>query len=190
MKGRAPRRTRRRWVVAAVLVVVLAFTGLLASGFGRDPRAVPSVLGGKRAPGFALREMDTDEVIRLRDLRGQAVVVSFWASWCVACRREHPNFVAAWDRYRDRGVVFLGVLYQDTVENARAYMTELGGDWPTVLDPGSETAIDYGVFGVPETFFIAPDGTVVHKQIGESSYDLLVSRIEGLLRRGAQAGGG
>jgi cytochrome c biogenesis protein CcmG, thiol:disulfide interchange protein DsbE len=177
---RAPKRWPR---VAAASAVAVAFVALLASGFGRDPRALPSALGGERAPDFALRDMDTGELLRLRDLRGQVVVLNFWASWCAACREEHPNFVAAWDRYRDRGVTFVGVLFEDDVGSARAYMEELGGDWPSLVDPGSRTAIDYGVYGVPETFFIAPDGTIAYKQVGATSYQQLISWIERLLVR-------
>ncbi len=169
--------------MVAVSAVALAFVALFASAFGRDPRALPSTLGGERAPDFALREMDTGELVRLRNLRGQVVVLNFWASWCTACREEHPNFVAAWDRYRDRGVAFVGVIFQDDEGSARSYMRELGGDWPTLVDPSSRTAIDYGVYGVPETFFIAPDGTIAYKQVGATSYEQLVSWIERLLAR-------
>lgn len=174
---------RRRWrAVSTVVSLVLAFATLLAWGLRRDPRALPSVLEGGAAPDFTLRDMDAGRTIELRDLRGQVVVLNFWASWCTACREEHPNFLAAWTRYRDRGVVFVGVVYQDSPENARAYMRELGGDWPSLIDPGSETAIDYGVYGVPETFFIGRDGSIAAKQVGGSSYDLLVGWIERLLR--------
>lgn len=181
---------RRRWVALAMGAAV-AVSALLAFGLTRDPRALPSALVGERAPDFSLRDMDTGEVVGLRDFRGQVVVVNFWASWCVACREEHPNFVGAWDRYRDRGVVFLGILYEDTPANAQAYMRELGGDWPSLLDPGSRTAIDYGVYGVPETFFVDREGRIAHKRVGATSYEELVAWVERLLQgRGAAAGGG
>lgn len=176
-------KANRVWKLAAVIVVVALFAGLLAYGFTRDPGELPSVLVGRKAPGFSLTEMDTGERINLSDFEGKVVVLNYWASWCVACREEHPNFVAAWQRYRDRGVVFLGVLFQDSPANGRKYMEELGGDWPTALDPKSRTAIDYGVYGVPETFFIGRDGIVAHKQVGASSYPLLIERIEALLAR-------
>jgi cytochrome c biogenesis protein CcmG/thiol:disulfide interchange protein DsbE len=178
--GRSGRSVR--WVaVASVVTFVLGFASVLAFGFSRDPRDLPSTLVGRRAPGFTLMEMATGHRISLGDFRGQVVVLNFWASWCAACREEHPGFVYAWNRYRDRGVVFLGIVFQDTPQSARQYMEEMGGDWPSLLDPRSRTAIDYGVYGVAETFFIAPDGTVAHKVVGAMSYVELVRWIERLL---------
>jgi cytochrome c biogenesis protein CcmG/thiol:disulfide interchange protein DsbE len=176
-----PGRTGRWVAVASVVTLVLGFASVLAFGFSRDPRALPSTLVGRRAPGFTLREMTTGRRISVGDFRGQVVVLNFWASWCAACREEHPGFVYAWNRYRDRRVVFLGIVFQDTPQSARQYMQEMGGDWPNLLDSRSRTAIDYGVYGVPETFFIAPDGTVAHKRVGATSYVELVRWIERLL---------
>lgn len=178
----APDRLRRYGTVAFVLVLVLGLALLFGWGLRRDPRLIRTVLAGKQAPGFSLEVLDAGRRLALSDLRGQVVVINFWASWCTACLLEHPGFVAAWDRYRDRGVVFLGVIYEDSPDAARAYMHELGGDWPQLIDPGARVAQEYGVYGVPETFFIAPDGTVVHKQIGYTPYDLLVRRVERLLQ--------
>ncbi|MDP8957430.1 MAG: TlpA family protein disulfide reductase [Actinomycetota bacterium] len=115
-----------------------------------------------------------------------AVVLNFWASWCQACREEHPGFVAAWNRYRDKGVVFLGILYNDSPRAAEATMEELGGDWPNLLDPGSRTALRYGVYGVPETFFIGADGTVAYKHIGATPYATVLDQIQRLLSTGSR----
>lgn len=174
-------RTRRYVTVALVLAVTGGLALLLASGLGRDPRLLRPVVVGKPAPDFALHVLDQDRVLRLSELRGQAVVVNFWASWCTACRLEHPGFVAAWSRYRERGVVFLGIVFEDSYDAVRSYMREVGGDWPQLIDAGGEIAQRYGVYGVPETFFIAPDGTIVHKQIGYTSYDLLIAQVERML---------
>jgi cytochrome c biogenesis protein CcmG/thiol:disulfide interchange protein DsbE len=164
------------------LVPVLAIAGLFGSQLGKDPTRLPSLLVGHSAPSFSLRELQTGREIELSSLRGHAVVVNFWASWCAECVQEHDDLAAAWSRYSDRGVVFLGILYQDTESGARSFLRRLGGDWPTLLDPGSRTALDFGVYGVPETYFIAPNGTVIHKQVGPSTYDLLSTWIERLMR--------
>jgi cytochrome c biogenesis protein CcmG/thiol:disulfide interchange protein DsbE len=198
LAGDAPEgeRTARRWsprrIVVLSLTPILALSLLLGFGLTRDPRALPSTLVGGPAPDFALRDLFSGEVVRLRDFRGQVVVVNFWASWCAPCRQEHPYLRAAWDRYRERGVVLVGIVFQDRESNARAYVDEMGGDWPFLVDPGSRTALDYGVFGIPETFFIGRDGVIAHKQVGASSYELLTDWIERLLRTpsGQIAGGG
>jgi len=112
------------------------------------------------------------------------VIVNFWASWCLACRDEHSDLLAAWERYRERGVVLIGVDFEDTDEAALAYAEEMGGDWPLVTDPNSRAAIAYGVFGVPETFVIAPNGTITAKRVGAVTYEWLTSEIEAALRKG------
>jgi cytochrome c biogenesis protein CcmG/thiol:disulfide interchange protein DsbE len=152
----------RRWAIPASGVPVLAF---LAWGLTRDPHTIPSPLPGKPAPEFALQTL-TGDSLRLKDLKGQVVLVNFWASWCLACRAEHPVLVDAATRYRDQGLRVVGVAYQDNRDDARAWIAERGGDWPNGLDVGSHTAIKYGLFGVPETFFIGRDGRILYKQIG------------------------
>jgi len=176
-----PRRRGRWRIVALVLVPFAAFALLLAASLGRDPRALPSELVGRPAPTFALRSLQGDVTVGLADLRGQVVVVNFWASWCRECRDEHPALDAAWNRYRERGVVFVGVLFEDAVRDGLAFADELGMDWPLVNDAGSRSAIAYGVFGVPETFVIGRDGSVVAKRVGPVDYPWLTDRIEDAL---------
>jgi cytochrome c biogenesis protein CcmG, thiol:disulfide interchange protein DsbE len=173
----------RRWSLLLLAVVpVITFAILLASGLGNDPLDLPSELVDRRAPEFELPALSGRETIALADLRDQVVVLNFWASWCAPCREEHPALAAAWDRYRERGVVLLGVNVEDAREDALAYVAEVGGDWPLVTDPGSRTSIAFGRFGVPETFVIAPDGTIVAKAVGAVSYGWLVDNIETALR--------
>jgi cytochrome c biogenesis protein CcmG, thiol:disulfide interchange protein DsbE len=178
-----PRRHRGR-TIAIVLAPVVLFALLLSTGLGKDPRALPSELIGKPAPEFSLPRLDADGTIASKDLAGQVVVLNFWASWCVPCRDEHPALEAAWGRYRERGVVVLGVSFEDTPEGAMNFRDEMGGDWPLARDPGSKTAIAYGVFGVPETFVIAPDGTISAKTTGAVTYGWLTDEIEHALRTG------
>jgi cytochrome c biogenesis protein CcmG/thiol:disulfide interchange protein DsbE len=178
-------RRPRGLLAGLVLVPVVAFTLLLASGVGRDPRELPSELVGTRAPTFTLPRLGGGGQIELASLRGQVVVVNFWASWCLACREEHPDLLAVWGRYRERGVVLVGVDFEDTEAAALAYAKEMGGDWPLVTDPGSRTAIAYGVFGVPETFVIAAGGTITAKKVGAVTYEWLTRQIESALRGGA-----
>ena len=152
----------RRWAIPVSGVPVVVF---LAWGLTRDPHDIPSPLPGKAAPDFALQTL-TGDSLRLDSLKGKVVLVNFWASWCLACRAEHPVLVEAAKRYGDQGLQVVGVVYEDSRDNASAWMAERGGDWPNVLDAGSRTAIKYGLFGVPETFFIGRDGRILYKQIG------------------------
>ena len=175
-------RPRGRRAVILSLVPVLAAAGLFGSQLGKDPKRLTSVLVGHHAPSFSLQRLDSDRTISLSSLRGHPVVINFWGSWCAECVQEHDDLMEAWTRFGDQGVVFLGILYQDTESGARKFLGELGGGWPTLLDPGSRTALNYGVWGAPETFFIAPDGTVVHKKIGPSTYRSLSIWIERLMR--------
>jgi cytochrome c biogenesis protein CcmG, thiol:disulfide interchange protein DsbE len=178
------RRRSRIRTIAIVLAPLVLFALLLASGLGKDPRALPSELIGQPAPAFSLPRIDADGTIDSDDLAGQVVVLNYWASWCVPCRQEHDDLDLAWERYRERGVVVLGVLFEDTPEGAMGFRRELGGDWPIAADPGSKTAIAYGVFGVPETFVIAPDGRIAAKTTGAVTYPWLTDEIDAALRKG------
>jgi cytochrome c biogenesis protein CcmG/thiol:disulfide interchange protein DsbE len=176
--GGSWRRHRGRWtLVAAVVVAIALLGGLLGFGLTRDPTIIRSTLIGKPAPDFALDRLDGTGTVKLSSLRGQVVVVNFWASWCAGCKVEHPGLMAAWDRYRDAGVVFVGIPFEDREPASNAYLQQYGGDWPNVVDPRSQTAIRYGVYGLPETYVIAPDGTVVYKQVGPIPYTVLTNEI-------------
>lgn len=177
-----------RWRDALTLVAVMGIVALLGFGLTRNPNDVPSPLVGTLAPAFELESLDGGAKIGLADLGGRPVVLNFWASWCLACIQEHPALVRAWERYRDQGVEMLGVVYQDTPGNARRYIRERGGGWTNLLDPGTRTAIDYGVYGIPETFFIDEAGLITHKHIGPVTDEVLTREIDALLERtGARA---
>jgi cytochrome c biogenesis protein CcmG, thiol:disulfide interchange protein DsbE len=163
--------------------VSLPILALLAYGMTRDPNAIPSPLPGRPAPEFALPVLDAPDTVRLADHRGQFVVLNFWASWCLECRHEHSDLSRAAERYAGHGVSFYGILYNDTPANGRAWIREMGGQsYPALLDAGSRTAISYGLYGVPETFIIDENGTVVHKQIGPITLARLASILDPLVQ--------
>lgn len=168
---------RGRLVVA--FGVAAALLALFWFGLGRDPRAIPSPLVGKAAPGFSLQLFD-GRTVALSQFRGRPVVVNFWASWCKPCIYEAPLLQAAWERYRGRGFVLVGVNVQDTEPAARAFMQRFGFTFLNGPDRSGAIGIDYGVYGLPETFFIKPDGTILYKHIGQISEETLIEKIEAL----------
>ena len=147
---------------------------MLASGFGHDPRAVPKALQGRAAPTFTLQTTD-GEAVSLAELRGKPVVINFWSTWCLPCKQEHPLLLAAPAEYPD--VVFLGVVYADDPAKVRPWLQSNGQTYAQLLDPGGRTAIDYGVAGVPETYFVDVNGRVVHKESGPISAPLLAMLV-------------
>jgi cytochrome c biogenesis protein CcmG, thiol:disulfide interchange protein DsbE len=184
--GQPPARPRvrwARWLAIAAVAAVVATGGVLGARFGTDPTLVASPLLGRPAPRATLPLLDGGGQVSLEALRGQVVVVNFWASWCAPCRAEHPDLVAAAAAYRAAGVRFVGVVYQDTPQAARRFLEELGRGqgYLYVTDPGSRAAIDFGVFGIPETFFIDRRGTVAAKITGKSSFPLLADTLDQLL---------
>ena len=172
---------RRSLIGAGIALPIIA---LLAYGMTVDPKELPSVLPGKAAPEFALRVMDAEPVdtVRLEDHRGEVVVVNFWASWCLGCRDEHSDLSLIASTYRERGVKFYGVIYNDSESNARSWIREMGGQaYPALVDERSRTAIDYGLYAVPETVIIDQQGNVVYKHIGPITAGKLASVIDPLL---------
>jgi cytochrome c biogenesis protein CcmG, thiol:disulfide interchange protein DsbE len=168
---------------ATRIVAVLSgvpLLALLAFGLTRDPRLVPSELTAHPAPPFELAEVDGPR-LRLSDLRGQVVLVNFWASWCDACVSENVLFRKAEERWRDKGLKIVGIVYEDDAASAREWMKKQSVDWPGLIDPSSHTAIDYGLFGVPETFFIDRSGRVAYKQTGPVTAEVLERWIPKLL---------
>ncbi len=165
--------------VGAVLAVILVVFG---SRFGINTDEIPSPLIGKPAPELVLPLLESDGAVNLSALDAEVIVINFWASWCLQCRLEHPDLVSTNDAYRDRGVTFIGINYQDDLGRAVGFLDELGrGDgYLYVDDPGSLAAIELGVFGIPETFFIR-DAEIVGKLIGETDALVLSEALETIL---------
>jgi len=171
-----------RWAIPLAVVPVLV---LLAYGFRTDPRDIPSPLVGKPASSFKLTAFD-GKPLSLEALRGQVVVVNFWASWCYpACYEEAPSLERAWKTYKDRGLMMVGVNFQDKDEPARRFLTQFGHTFPNAPDPAGRVSVDYGVYGVPETYFIDKKGRVRFKQVGPVSDQMLKDQIERLLAEAA-----
>jgi cytochrome c biogenesis protein CcmG/thiol:disulfide interchange protein DsbE len=147
------------------LAVFLVMAGFLAVGLNRDPREVPSPLVDKPAPAFNLPRLDAPEqMISTQDLRGQVWLLNVWASWCVACRQEHPLLV---DLARAGTVKVYGLNYKDKREDALGMLRKTGDPYvKSVSDTEGLVGIDYGVYGVPETFVIDKQGVIRYKQIG------------------------
>ena len=164
--------------LGAGLATIAGLAALLGSGFGTDPHAIRSTMIRQAAPQFALTDLD-GQVVDLEALRGKPVVLNFWSTWCGPCKAEHPLFQGAAVQHPD--VQFLGVVYSDQTEKVRRYIGSYGAAYPNLIDPGSRTAIDYGVTGVPETYFIDRDGTIIHKA-GPVSGPMLQAWL-GVLRR-------
>ncbi len=148
-------------VAAAVSVLIFSFATL----FGRDPHVVPFGLKDKPAPDFTLTRLDNGETVTLAQLRGRPLVLNFWASWCGPCAQEHPTVARAAQRLQGE-VNFYGVIFEDTPEEARKFASPVDPSFPQLIDPKSRMAVDYGVTGVPETYFIDAQGIIRDKFVG------------------------
>ena len=156
-----------RKVLLVGLAAVLPLVGVLLANIKRDPNPSQqrSPMVGRPAPPFSLAPVGGGPAISLESLRGRPVVVNFWASWCVPCYEEHGVLLRA-ARQHGAQVQFLGVIYDDEEERVRDFLAQAGAAYPSLLDVNGRTAIAYGVYGVPETYFIDAQGAIVHKYTG------------------------
>jgi cytochrome c biogenesis protein CcmG/thiol:disulfide interchange protein DsbE len=182
--------SRKILVWVPVFAAMFALLGLLAWGLVRDQNG-PSSLSTNDGPAAVavLSRPATDFTLplydpfngqsdfRLSDYRGQVVVINFWASWCPPCREEAPVLEQMWRNYQGQDVVFVGVDIWDTEQDARAYMQEFGISFPNAVDNRGKIAVEYGVTGIPETYFITPDGMISRKVIGAITADILAQNI-------------
>ena len=173
-------RTRvLRWSLPlAIFVVVLVFLFL---GLFRDPREVPSPLIGKPAPQFSLAQLrEPGRTLTPADMRGKVWLLNVWASWCVSCRVEHPLLV---ELAKTNIVPVIGLAYKDKPEDGLAWLASNGDPYTlSIVDRDGRVGIDFGVYGVPETFVIDKDGIIRYKQIGPLTADALKQTILPLVR--------
>ena len=153
----------KKFLIPIGLFALLGY--LLYYGLRLDPRRIPSPLVNKPLPAFSLPTLDNpDKILTNADLRGHVVMVNVWASWCVACREEHPVLV---DLAGRKQVTIIGLNYKDTRVDALNVLRGQGNPYNTVLvDASGRTGIDWGVYGVPESFIVDKQGIIRYKQIG------------------------
>jgi cytochrome c biogenesis protein CcmG/thiol:disulfide interchange protein DsbE len=162
------------------LILFLALVAFLAIGLGRDPREVPSPLINKPAPDFRLVQLkDPSRSFSSEEMRGKVWLLNVWASWCVACRDEHPILL---ELARQNALPIYGLNYKDEPSAAISWLNELGDPYVlSVSDLDGRVGIDYGVYGAPETFLIDRNGTIRFKQIGPLTPQVWTKEIVPLL---------
>jgi cytochrome c biogenesis protein CcmG, thiol:disulfide interchange protein DsbE len=172
-----------KWAGLAIAAAAVIFSVVLASRFGTDPGLVESPLLGEPAPVLELPLLDGSGTFDTSELNGTVTVLNFFASWCLECRNEHADLVATANAFNDRGVRFIQISYQESADASLAYLEQAGRSESTLYldDPGSRAAIAYGVFGIPETFFLDATGTVVGKIIGEADAFILGATLDTIL---------
>ena len=179
MEAEAPQRQRQRLLVfvplAAFLVLVAVF--LLQLFSGRDVSEVPSALIGQPAPRTKLAPLDGTGLpgIDSAGFKGKVTVLNVWASWCAPCREEHPALLGL---SQDKRFSLQGMNYKDKPENAAGFLGALGNPYAAIgVDPSGRTGIDWGVYGVPETYVIGKDGRIAFKHVGPLSDRAIASEL-------------
>lgn len=165
-------------VPLAIFIVLVVFLGI---GLGLNPREVPSPLINKPAPAFQLPQLHRpDQTFSQQDMKGRVWLLNVWASWCVSCREEHPLLVQF---ARSNVVPVYGLNYKDKPDDALAWLKQFGDPYAlSIIDRDGRVGIDYGVYGVPETFVIDKQGAIRYKQIGPITPEALQNKILPLVK--------
>ncbi len=176
---------RLAWI--GPLVALLAVVGAATMRTERSASLTAALGRGERppAPAFRLPALD-GRTLDLAELRGRPVLLNFWASWCVPCKDEAPLLERAWQTYRDKGLLVIGVNIQDLEADARRFVADNGITYPNVRDRDGKANRAYGITGIPETFFVSPDGRIIRKFPGAVvEWRLWEEAIKQLLASGA-----
>lgn len=168
-----PKRNRSRYALALIpLAVFLGFAAIAGKMLydqdvnGLDVSAIPSALIGKTAPSLALPPLEGSNTAALTDaaIKGKLTLVNVFASWCVPCRQEHPILKQL---ANDSRLNIVGINYKDRNDNSLRFLGELGNPYKAIgVDPNGKAAIDWGVYGIPESYLVGPDGTILYKKVG------------------------
>lgn len=180
--GRISPRIRHRWTFVLPLLVFAGLAVAFGWGLTKDPRILPSTLIGKPVPEFNLPSVKGRTLgLSSADLNGEVSLVNVFASWCTACRAEHPLFM----RLKAAGVVPIhGLNYKDNPDDAAAWLDKLGDPYTrTGADVNGRVGIEWGVYGVPETFVINRDGRIVYKHIGTVTPKVLDETLLPMIRK-------
>ena len=192
----APTTSWLRWAGGGGLLLLIALIlvafgmrisgrGSSGNGFGVNRLGQLGQFKPRPAPAMRLQLYD-GSTLSLSDLRGQMVVLNFWGSWCVPCREEAPALERVWQASREQGVQLVGINIWDAESDGRRFIEEQRITYPNALDPGGKFAIELGVTGLPETYFITPEGQVVQHWIGPASEEKLLALIAQMAPVGKQ----
>jgi cytochrome c biogenesis protein CcmG/thiol:disulfide interchange protein DsbE len=165
----------RRLIITLAIIAPVRL--LIAFGFQRDSRYIKSPLLAKQAAPSSVTLFDGRKVT-LNDFRGKAVFLNFWSSWCPPRREEAKDLEAAWLRVKDKNMVFIGVALQDTDKDSQAFLHEFGITHPNGRDPSGKISVDYGTWGIPESFFIDPQGRITYKHVGGIRAAMITAKLE------------
>jgi cytochrome c biogenesis protein CcmG, thiol:disulfide interchange protein DsbE len=172
---------RLLFLLPVAVFVAIAVYFLLALNPNRDPQLLPSALIDKPAPAFQLAGLDGGQGIALAALKGQVVVVNFFASWCEPCRDEHPLLMGL---EKQIGVPVYGIAYKDKQPDTERFLKQLGDPYHAIgVDESGRTAIDFGVYGVPETYVIDKDGRIRKRFVGPLSERQVTQELLPLVRQ-------
>tara|TARA_B100000945_G_C20286966_1_gene551491 strand:+ start:394 stop:927 length:534 start_codon:yes stop_codon:yes gene_type:complete len=173
------------WKFWSVWLIILGVISLLAFGFTTDPKKVPSPLIGKPAPNFQVDELNGKQKFSLGEFKGKPIVLNFWASWCAECRTEAIILEDFFQKYgeNNKKLVMIGIAIQDSPKKAKAFAKHFEKTYLLGLDDDAgNIALDYGIYGVPETFFIDSEGNIFYKTIGTVTTELMEQKFKPLLR--------